>query len=41
MDFASRQRLFEKPVVQPKKTVEQIKEDVKFLQQCIAAEGKL
>ena len=31
MDFADRQRLFDRPVGQPKKTIEQIKADIKFL----------
>ena len=41
MDFADRQRLFDHPIGQPKKTVEQIKADVKFLEYCIKTEGKL
>lgn len=41
MDFAERQRLFDKPVVQPKKTVEEIKANIKFLEYCIKTEGKL
>ena len=41
MDFAERQRLFEKPIGKPKKTVEDIKADIKLLERCIAVEGKL
>jgi|TARA_B100000674_G_C37244098_1_gene647043 hypothetical protein len=41
MDFTERQKLFDKPIVQPKKTVEQIKTDIKFLEYCIKTEGKL
>jgi hypothetical protein len=41
MDLANRQRLFGRPVGQPKKTVEQLKTDIKFLNYCIKTEGKL
>jgi|TARA_A100001234_G_scaffold199233_1_gene190458 hypothetical protein len=41
MDFAERQRLFDKPIGQPKKTVEEIKANIKFLEYCIKTEGKL
>lgn len=41
MDFADRQRLFDRPVGQPKKTVDKIKSDIKFLELCIQVEGKL
>ena len=36
-----KQRMFDRPGGQNKKTVEQIKADIKFLEYCIKAEGKL